>query len=92
MPSVYTEEWKKAKKVHKCCECGLPIMPGETYQLFKGCYEGKWERYKTCRECNDLRHELESDGEMPPFGHLAEWASEASMIAVKEDKFIERLT
>jgi len=79
-PSVWTESYPKARKEHKCYECDRIIKPGEKYHNFKGCWEGKWAEFKTCEPCNDLRHEIgaeDSDGSMPPFGHLSEWAYES---------------
>ena len=81
-PSVFSDEVRMARKVHKCCECPNPILPGQKYHLFKGCYEGEWLRFKTCMECDDLRYELRKDyrdDEGPAFGELAEWAHEAGI-------------
>lgn len=46
-----------ARKCHKCCECGGLISKGEKYQRITGLWEGKFETYKTCRECAGLRDE-----------------------------------
>ena len=86
-PSVSSDEIRTARITHKCCECPNPILPGQKYHLFKGCYEGKWGRYKTCMDCNGIRHELSGlyrDDEGPAFGELAEWAHESGIeFAVK---------
>lgn len=82
LPSVFSNEIRTARKEHKCCECPNPILPGQKYHLFKGCYEGKWERFKTCMECEDIRaecHKLYRDDEGVAFGELREWASEAGI-------------
>jgi len=71
--------YRIARKEHKCCECQLIIAPGDKYQIVKGCWEGKWEQYKTCSPCADLREEILKgcwDKEWPPFGDLGEWARE----------------
>ena len=81
-PSVFSDEVRMARKMHKCCECPNPILPGQKYRLFKGCYDGKWSRYKTCMDCDEIRDELYSlyrDDERPAFGELAEWAHEAGI-------------
>jgi hypothetical protein len=79
-PSVYTEAHPKAKKEHQCCECLRIIPVGERYQLYKGCWEGKWSRFKTCTECEELRHDASDPyWGMPPFQHLREWAIEAGI-------------
>jgi predicted nucleic acid-binding Zn-ribbon protein len=79
MPTVYSCELRTAKKPHQCCECRKAISPGDQYQFFKGCYDGKWAKYKTCKPCADLRDEMASqDGEAPPFEELHEAITEAN--------------
>ena len=81
-PSVFSDEIRTARKEHKCCECPNPILPGQKYHLFKGCYEGKWSRYKTCMDCDEIWAELRNlyrDDECPAFGELHEWAHESGM-------------
>jgi hypothetical protein len=78
MPSVYSEKWVKARKVHACCECSRPINSGETYNIFKGCWDGKFKHYKTCRLCMDLKDclfDFYDDG--IEFENLKEYATEA---------------
>ncbi len=60
MPAVFGREQRKARKEHKCCECGSGIDPGETYQKITGLFEGTWEEYKTCQVCQNIRSEAES--------------------------------
>ena len=79
-PSVYSKNHVKARKQHTCCECNRVILPGERYQLFKGCWDGEWDNYKTCGPCARLRDEIGSTvlrDEYPAFGYLAEYATEA---------------
>ena len=76
LPTVFNEQYPKAHKEHKCCECGAKIQVGEKYHYAKGCWDGKWAAYKTCITCDDLRRELNGYDGMPPFCCLAEWASE----------------
>lgn len=78
MPSVYSEEFPIACKEHKCCECGRTIKIGEKYQLYKGIWEGKAGRFKTCLPCMRLRGEISGDYKEScgvPFGELSEWAA-----------------
>lgn len=70
-PDVFTEEWRKARKVHRCCECRSKIEIDETYEYIKGLWDGHWSEYKTCEKCADLRDSLENVG-CPFFGGLAE--------------------
>jgi len=78
-PSVFEELFPKARKEYKCCECGKIIPVGEEYQYYKGCWDGKWSKFRTCIDCHHLRNEVVESvgtGEWPPFGDLLEWAEE----------------
>ncbi len=82
VPRVSSDEIRKARKEHKCCECQRVIKVGEKYHLFKGCWDGEWGRFKTCVACNDLRYDVREgyrDDEWPAFGELEEWAREAGL-------------
>jgi len=45
----------KARKQHKCCECGRAILPGERYESMSGKLDGEIERLKTCEHCASAR-------------------------------------
>jgi len=82
LPSVFSDTVRKARREHKCCECQGIIKPGEKYHIFKGCWEGKWDEFKTCLDCIEVRDEIRSlyrDDEGPPFGDLGEWARESGI-------------
>jgi hypothetical protein len=53
-PSTYHESKPKARKPHKCCECGRMIQPGETYRNLWGVWDGEPKTFKTCEACLDL--------------------------------------
>lgn len=72
LPSVYTQLRPKARKQHKCCECAGIIQPGETYELYKGIWDGKADQYKTCADCVELRTELQGEDKEFLFGGLWE--------------------
>ena len=57
-PSFQTTDFVKARKDHKCYECGKIIKPGEVYQRIKGMWDGHWEKFDTCEACADLRDSL----------------------------------
>lgn len=81
-PSVYSCEIRKAQKEHKCCECQRIITIGSRYQMFKGIWDGKADRFKTCMPCANLRDDMAKHdyrGEAPAFGELGEYAQEADM-------------
>lgn len=73
--------WPNARKPHRCCECSRAIEPGETHEHATGIWEGRWEQYRTCADCVNVRvdlerHELDA-GEGIPFGRL--WEAEAEL-------------
>ena len=84
LPSVSEELFPVAKKIYACCECRKQIEIGETYHYFKGCWDGKWAKFRTCLTCSDLRDELGDcvDG-WPPFGDLMEWKKESERMLTK---------
>ena len=55
MISVLSEGQRRAKKAHKCGECGRTIEPGETYESVSGIYDGSFDTYKTCLQCCSVR-------------------------------------
>lgn len=80
-PRVYEEYMRTAKKTHRCCECRLPIHPGERYQDVFGVWDGEADQFKTCSTCLWFRerlvsHELEVGCSVyesyPGFGELWE--------------------
>lgn len=50
-PSFYNESYPKARKQHRCCECGRAIAKGEKYRRVSGKWEGDLATYSTCRRC-----------------------------------------
>ena len=70
-PDVFSEAWRKARKLHRCCECGSDIENGEVYEYVKGLWDGHWSEYKTCEKCADLRESL-SDVTCPYYEGLSE--------------------
>lgn len=58
-PECYTNKQVKARKTHKCCECGGEIKIGETYDHLSGIWDGEPGRFKTCQDCINLRDRLE---------------------------------
>lgn len=49
------EKTIKARKEHKCGECGATIKTGEEYYSEKSVYEGRFDTYKTCLPCKEVR-------------------------------------
>lgn len=72
-PSVYSETHPISRKLHYCCECLLPIPKGARYSLFKGCWAGEWQKYKSHEECRKWSLQVSREtGECIPFGYLIE--------------------
>jgi len=46
---------RKARKQHKCYECGRLISKGEQYEYVSGKWGESPESYKTCHRCLDVR-------------------------------------
>jgi len=60
-PSVYNKTTPKARKVHRCSECGATIQKGERYENVSGVWDGYADTYKTCERCLDLRNFVEDN-------------------------------
>lgn len=58
--SLYHEHKRKARKVHRCGECGRAVMPGETYQVAAGLYDGEFSHHKRCSHCVGLAEWLKA--------------------------------
>lgn len=67
-PECSRTHWRKARKQHKCCECRLPIEPGDRYQYISGVWDGRPDSFKTCAPCAQIRTEYCPDGYI--FGEL----------------------
>lgn len=48
----------KARKQHKCCECGFAISAGDRYQRIDGIWEGEAKSFFTCLSCAEVRSRL----------------------------------
>lgn len=52
---VYRSKVQRARKEHKCDECGRTIVRGEEYEYAVMCVEGSWDKSKTCVDCLSVR-------------------------------------
>lgn len=57
-PSVFSDKIVVARKAHRCSECRHTIKPGERYEQFDGCWDGRWDHYKTCETCLEIREQV----------------------------------
>lgn len=49
--SFWDESQRKARKTHKCSECGRAIEAGEVYRYCRWVLEGQWDTSKMCGHC-----------------------------------------
>ena len=54
-PQGSYQTWRTARKIHACCECGSPILPGEQYEYFSGVWDHRGADFKTCAMCFAVR-------------------------------------
>jgi len=57
-PRVFHRKELKARKLHKCEECGETIKPREMYVRETGIWDGRWGSHETCMDCADVRDVL----------------------------------
>ena len=50
-PDVYRSTFYRARKHHKCEECGRQIAPGEEYERAAMMYDREWSQFTTCSHC-----------------------------------------
>lgn len=77
-PTFHRQTYAKAKKQHRCEECGRKIVPGETYEYTAGLWDGSFWSFKTCSHCCDIRKFVSNS--VPCFC----WAHGSLMDDVKE--------
>lgn len=54
-PEFWTQNVRRARKSHRCCECGSDIKPGEQYEAYSGKWDGYVTSYSTCERCLAFR-------------------------------------
>lgn len=48
---VCRQENRRARKQHRCTECGRTIQTGERYSCITGLAEDHWQRFRICNHC-----------------------------------------
>lgn len=71
-PSMFNETFPRARKDHKCCECGATISAGEVYQRVVGVWYNDFSWFKICSSCQDIRLWLHNQDVLACFGDLHE--------------------
>ncbi len=54
---VYEPRNVKARKEHRCCECGATIQVGDVYEYIFTVFDGDTEVVKTCLTCCRIRRD-----------------------------------
>lgn len=57
-PEFFFKKIQKARKIHKCFECGYEIQHGEEYERVFGKWCGDIEVFKTCKDCLSIRNAM----------------------------------
>jgi hypothetical protein len=50
-PDLYYTKIRKARKEHRCGECGRPILKNEKYEKVDAASDGIFYHHKTCEDC-----------------------------------------
>lgn len=58
LADVFNLTERRARKTHKCCECGCIIEPGVTYVVVDVLFDSEWSTHKACRICMAIRGDL----------------------------------
>lgn len=53
-PAFCSDVQRKARKAHKCYECGREITTGEYYHKTSGLWDGRFRMFKRCEHCEVL--------------------------------------
>ena len=53
IPEFYSVTWPKARKLHKCCECGRDIFVGEKYCRVNAKWDGDVRTEKQHLDCEE---------------------------------------
>lgn len=80
-PDFYSERTPRARKPHRCFECGRTIPTGDTYRLIAGKWDGEFDQYRIHAECYALAErlgDLMCGGEWA-FGQVLEHLTEAGI-------------
>jgi hypothetical protein len=62
LPEFHSERILKARKPHRCIECGETIAPGERYQRDILKHDGAISSFKTCLACTEIREAFCCEG------------------------------
>ena len=55
------EKLRRARKIHRCCECHGEIAKGEQHWCSAGVWDGDFQAFRVCLACEELRQEIVDD-------------------------------
>jgi len=55
LPGFSRSVTRRARKAHKCCECGGVIPVGAEHEVCTGRWDGMFDTYRTCAACAEIR-------------------------------------
>lgn len=67
---IFRQSYPKARKEHKCADCGKMIQPGEEYEYTFQVFEGDASSCKSCLACAGIREALADLGFCFEMGEL----------------------
>lgn len=68
-PACWSEKIRRARKQHRCGECGEAIVVGVQYEYASGIWDGSASSHKTCMSCVEIRNHF-SCGEGWVYGEV----------------------
>lgn len=92
--TVLADAWRRARKPHKCTECGRVIDPGERYHFEAVLFDGAVGPHKTCEHCSVARNWLGWECGGFVYGEVAEeirehaeeyWPNHATKLLLRLD-------
>lgn len=57
-PDICHQKIVRARKEHRCTECGATIAPGRLYERASMLMDGRWDTFTTCARCVNVRDEF----------------------------------
>jgi hypothetical protein len=56
--AVQDEDWRTARKSHRCSACGETVAPGHRYHRTAILFDGRWEATVRCARCESIHAHL----------------------------------
>jgi hypothetical protein len=57
-PDICADQWRKARRSHRCCACREEIAPGHRYHRTTFLFDGAWSVYERCERCQAIFEHL----------------------------------